>query len=103
MNWGTGKASQRVNASIRHMHCEHSAYSNPTCALRAPFASHTFHSCFDLCRELKKIDFYQDRYSSADGVADLDSTVPDRSRRLRAAISADGASFNSFNQFNSVT
>ena len=53
--------------------------------------------------KLKKIDFYQGRYSSADGVADLDSTVPDRSRRLRAGISADGASFNSFNQFNSVT
>ena len=35
---------------MRHMHREHSAYSNPTCALRAPFASHTFHSCFDLCR-----------------------------------------------------
>ena len=50
MNRGTGKASQRVNASIRHMHRKHSAYSNPTCALRAPFASHTFHSCFDLCR-----------------------------------------------------
>ena len=50
MNRGTGKASQRVNASIRHMHREHSAYSDPTCALRAPFASHTFHSCFDLCR-----------------------------------------------------
>ena len=49
MNWGTGKAAQRVNASIRHMHREHSAYSNPTCALRAPFASHTFHSCFNLC------------------------------------------------------
>ena len=48
--WGTAKAPQRVNASIRHMHREHSAYSNPTCALRAPFASHTFHSCFDLCR-----------------------------------------------------
>ena len=32
------------------MHREHSAYSNPTCALRAPFASHTFHSCFHLCR-----------------------------------------------------
>ena len=32
------------------MHGEHSAYSNPTCALRAPFASHTFHLCFDLCR-----------------------------------------------------
>ena len=50
MNWGTGKASQRVTASIRHMHRKHSAYSNPTCALRAPFASHTFHSYFDLCR-----------------------------------------------------
>ena len=50
MNWGTGKEKQRVNASFRHMHREHSAYTNPTCALRAPFASHTFHSCFDLCR-----------------------------------------------------
>ena len=50
VNWGTEKASLRVNASIRHMHREHSAYSNPTHALRAPFASHTFHSCFDLCR-----------------------------------------------------
>ena len=50
VNWGTGKAPQRVNASIRHLHREHSADSNPTCALRAPFASHTFHSCFDLCR-----------------------------------------------------
>ena len=48
--WGTGKAPQRLNASIRHMHRGHSAYSNPTCALRAPFALHTFHSCFDLCR-----------------------------------------------------
>ena len=50
MNWSTGKATQHVNASIKHMHREHSAYSNPTCALRAPLASHTFHSCFDLCR-----------------------------------------------------
>ena len=33
----TGKAPQCVNAWIRHMHREHSAYSNPTCALRAPF------------------------------------------------------------------
>ena len=32
------------------MHRKHSAYSNPMCALRAPFASHTFHFCFDLCR-----------------------------------------------------
>ena len=50
VDWGTGKATHRVNASIRHMHREHSAYSNPTCALRAPFASPTFHFCFDLCR-----------------------------------------------------
>ena len=50
VNWGTGKPPQRVNASIRHMHREHSEYSNPTCALRASFASHIFHSCFDLCR-----------------------------------------------------
>ena len=32
------------------MHREHSAYSNPTCALRAPFASDTFHLFFDVCR-----------------------------------------------------
>ena len=31
VNWGTGKVPQRVNASIRHMHREHSAYSNPAC------------------------------------------------------------------------
>ena len=36
------------------MHREHSAYSNPTCALRAPFASHTFHSYFYLCRAREK-------------------------------------------------
>ena len=50
VNWGMGKGPQRVNALIRHMHREHSAYSNPTCALRALFASHTFPSCFDLCK-----------------------------------------------------
>ena len=50
MNLGSGEASQRVNASIRHMHREHSAYSNPTCALRAPFTSHTLHFCLYLCR-----------------------------------------------------
>ena len=50
VNWGTRKVPQRVNASIRHMHREHSAYTNPTCALCAPFARHTFHSCSDLCR-----------------------------------------------------
>ena len=32
------------------MHGEHSAYTKPTCTLRAPFVSHTFHFCFDLCR-----------------------------------------------------
>ena len=32
------------------MHCEHSAYTNPTCALLAPFVSHTLHFCFDLWR-----------------------------------------------------
>ena len=50
MDWDTRKATQRVNAGIRHMHREHSAYSNPTCALRAGFASHNFHFCFALCR-----------------------------------------------------
>ena len=50
MYWGTGKATQRVNACIRQMHREHSAHSNPTCTLRAPFAMHTLHFCFDLCR-----------------------------------------------------
>ena len=50
MDWDTGKATQCVNAHIRHMHRKHSAYSNPTCALRAPFALHTFRFCFDLCR-----------------------------------------------------
>ena len=46
----TGNAPQHVDAWIRHMHREHSAYSNPMCALRAPFVSHTFHFCFNLCR-----------------------------------------------------
>ena len=63
MIWGTGKAPQRVDASIRHMHCGHSAYSNPTCALRAPFASHTFHSCFDLCRAREKSTQTTDEHS----------------------------------------
>ena len=50
MHWGTAKMRQRVNAWIRHMRREHNAYTNPTCALRAPFGSHTFHFCFNLCR-----------------------------------------------------
>ena len=46
----TGKAQQHVDAWITHMHWEHSVYTSPTCALRAPFISHTFHLCFDLYR-----------------------------------------------------
>ena len=45
-----GKAPQRVNARIRHMHREHSAYSNPTCAPRALFVWHICDSLFYLCR-----------------------------------------------------
>ena len=32
------------------MNREHSAYTNPTCALCASFVSDTFHFSFDLCR-----------------------------------------------------
>ena len=46
----SGKAPQRVIAWIGDMHHEHSAYTNPTCTLRAPFVAHTFHFSFDLCR-----------------------------------------------------
>ena len=46
----SGEAPQRVNAQIKHTHRKHSAYTYPTCALRAPFVSHTFHFSFDLCR-----------------------------------------------------
>ena len=46
----TGKAQQRVNASSRHICREDGAYSNPTCALCAPFVWHTFDSPFCLCR-----------------------------------------------------
>ena len=63
VNWGTGKAPQCVNASIRHMHRKHSAYSNPTCALRAPFTSHTSHSCFDLCRAKGKSTLTRNEHS----------------------------------------
>ena len=41
---------QRVYVGIRHMHREHFIFSNPTCALRAPFVEHTFQPCFCLCR-----------------------------------------------------
>ena len=49
----TGKVAQRVNPQIRHMHREHSAYSNPTCALRAPVVWHPFDSLFYPCRARK--------------------------------------------------
>ena len=49
-DWDTGKAPQRVNVQIRHMHRKHSAYTNPTCVLRAPFVTHTSHFRFDLFR-----------------------------------------------------
>ena len=39
--------TQRVNSKIRHMHREHSAHSNPRCALRASFM-HTCDSWFYL-------------------------------------------------------
>ena len=44
------EAWQRVYVGIRHMHREHFIFSNPTCALRAPFVEHTFQPCFYLCR-----------------------------------------------------
>ena len=48
MDGGTGKAPQRVNIYIRELYREHSAYTNPTCALGAPFVSDTFHFHFEL-------------------------------------------------------
>ena len=50
MDLDTAKAPKCVNAWIRRMHRKQGAYTNPTCALRAPFLSHTFRFCFDLCR-----------------------------------------------------
>ena len=44
------EAWQRVYVGIRHMHREHFIFSNPMCALRAPFVEHTFQPCFYLCR-----------------------------------------------------
>ena len=35
------------------MHPKHSAYTGPTCALHAPFVSHTFQFSFDLGRAKK--------------------------------------------------
>ena len=42
------KAPQHVNARLRHMHREHSASSDPTCALCTPFVWHTSDSLFYL-------------------------------------------------------
>ena len=44
------EAWQRVYVGIWHMHREHFVFSNPTCALRAPFVEHTLQPCFYLCR-----------------------------------------------------
>ena len=48
---------------------------------------------FGVSCELKKMDFYQGRYSSADWFADLDSTVPDRgqysARQIASSSSRD--------------
>ena len=53
MNGRNEKAPQRMNARIRHMPQKHSAYSNSTCTLRAPFLWHTTDSLFYLCRARK--------------------------------------------------
>ena len=50
VDWGRGKATEPVSAQIRHMHRKHSAYTNPTCALRTHFVSRAFHFSFVLCR-----------------------------------------------------
>ena len=42
------EAWQHVYVAIRHMHREHFVFSNPTCALRAPFVEHTLQPCFYL-------------------------------------------------------
>ena len=78
VNWGTGKAPQRVSASIRHIHREHSAYSNPTCALRAPFASHTLHSFFDLCTALTTLTFYRSNQHERNACVWNDTGIPER-------------------------
>ena len=44
------EAWQRVYVGIRHMHRKHLIFSNPTCALRAPFVKHTSQPRFYLCR-----------------------------------------------------
>ena len=44
------EAWQRAYVGIRQMHREHFVFSNPTCALRAPFVEHTLQPCFYLCR-----------------------------------------------------
>ena len=46
-------AQHRLIERIRHMHREHSASLNPTCAQRAPFVFHTCHLPINL-RTIKK-------------------------------------------------
>ena len=58
-----------MNASIRHMHRKHSAYSNPTCALRAPFASAVRIRAFD-CTLVDK------HMCSREGVLGSNPTTP---------------------------
>ena len=53
VNGCTGKAPQRVNARITHMHREHSSYSNPTSPLQSPFVQHKADSLSWLCRARK--------------------------------------------------
>ena len=48
--WMHKEAWQRVYVGLRHMHRKNFIFSNPTCALRAPFVEHTFEPCFYLCR-----------------------------------------------------
>ena len=44
------EAWQRVYVRIWHMHLEHFVFSNPTCALCAPFVEHTLQPCLYLCK-----------------------------------------------------
>ena len=72
---GTGKEPQRVNAWIMHMHPEHSALTNPTCALRAPFVSHTFHISFELCKA-KEVNARTPNESKDDNLSVLTKQPP---------------------------
>ena len=75
MDWGTGKAPQPANAWIRLMHREHSALTNPTCALRASFVSHTLHLSFDLCKA-KEVNARTPNESNDDNASILTKQPP---------------------------